>query len=137
MTRQPPMTEHQHQVALFDWARLQSKAHPELAWMYAIPNGGKRNIMQGVWAKAEGLKAGVWDIHLPAPRMAQDRAYCPGMYIEFKSEKGRLTGQQRAFGEAMEAAGFYCLVSRDWYDAAGEIMRYLKNAKPNGGIKNV
>lgn len=36
-------TEHAHQVALFMWVATQIPTYPELRWMYAIPNGGKRD----------------------------------------------------------------------------------------------
>ena len=59
-------TEHDIQSALFSWAQLQTSCYPELALMFAIPNGGKREKRQdkkGRWfsptaqkLKKEGVK---------------------------------------------------------------------------------
>ena len=35
--------ETEEQQSLFEWAETQSKIYPELALMFAIPNGGKRH----------------------------------------------------------------------------------------------
>ena len=37
------MSEHDEQVALFEWAALREAEIPELALLFAIPNGGLRN----------------------------------------------------------------------------------------------
>ena len=75
------MSEHAHQVALFDWANLHLGRMPELAAMYAIPNGGARSKATAGKLKAEGVKAGVPDI-VPAianehRRRALHRAQTP------------------------------------------------------------
>ena len=59
------MSEHLHQKALFEWADRMEGAWPELRLMYAIPNGGLRTKAQAGKLKAEGVKPGVPDIHLP------------------------------------------------------------------------
>ena len=37
------MSEHDEQVALFDWANLQANRDPALRLLFAVPNGGKRH----------------------------------------------------------------------------------------------
>jgi hypothetical protein len=59
---------------------------------YAVPNGGYRNIYVARKLKAEGVKAGVADLCLPAAR----RGY-HGLYLEMKSEEGVATKEQKAF----------------------------------------
>ena len=56
--------EHDQQVLLFRWA----SHYRELDCMYAIPNGGHRDVRVAARLKAEGVKAGVPDICLPIPR---------------------------------------------------------------------
>ena len=83
------MSEHDEQVALFQWAKLNEDRYPELAMLYANPLGGKRPRRTAARMKAEGAKAGVPDITLPVARCGFH-----GMYIEMKFGKGRLTSAQ-------------------------------------------
>ena len=73
------MTEHDEQVALLKFCNLNQVKYPELALLYAIPNGGNRNIVTATKLKAEGVKAGVPDLCLPVPRGGYH-----GMYLEMK-----------------------------------------------------
>ena len=57
-------SEHQEQVALFRWAEFAIARWPELALMYAIPNGGHRHKAVAAGLKAEGVKRGVPDVCL-------------------------------------------------------------------------
>jgi len=63
MTQIP--TENQEQAALFEWARLSEKRHPELKLLHHIPNGGARDGRTGAVLKRTGVKPGVPDICLP------------------------------------------------------------------------
>jgi hypothetical protein len=49
------MSESAEQIALFQWANLSLKKHPELALLYHIPNGGLRNVVVAVRLKKEGV----------------------------------------------------------------------------------
>lgn len=84
----PEGTEHQHQVALFQWAAMNEKKYPELALMFAVPNAARRSPRQGAWMKAEGLMAGVPDICLPV-----SRGKYHGLYIEMKKPNITKTGK--------------------------------------------
>ena len=79
-----PGTEHAHQVALFCWAASMLAIHPELRWMYAIPNGGDRNPIVAARLKAEGVKSGVSDICIPVAKHGYH-----GFYIELKKPGGK------------------------------------------------
>jgi hypothetical protein len=61
-----------------------------LKLLYAVPNGGDRNLRVARKLKAEGVLAGVADLCLPAAR----RGY-HGLYIEMKSEEGTATEEQK------------------------------------------
>ena len=79
--------EQQH---LFQWARMMSGAHPELALMYKITNEGRRSRVNGARMVAEGMKKGVPDICLPVARGGHH-----GLYIELKRERNsRVTKEQ-------------------------------------------
>ena len=83
MEKNPTPLEGAEQRALFAWAKLNERSHPELALLHAIPNGGKRNPREAANLKAQGVKAGVPDICLPVPRGG-----CASLYIELKRRQG-------------------------------------------------
>ncbi len=63
------------------WAALQTTTLPELALLFAVPNGGHRHPATGAKLKAEGVKPGVPDLWLPVPRNLFH-----GLVIELKTE---------------------------------------------------
>lgn len=112
--------EHHEQAALFAWAVMQQARHPELALMYAIPNAARRSPRQGAWMKAEGMKAGVPDVHLPVPV----RGYC-GLWIEMKAGRNKPTAEQKRRMEDLRSVGHRCVVCYSWDEARREIEKYL------------
>ena len=112
--------EHGQQVRLFQWAAVQEANYPELRWLFAVPNGGARHVAVASKLKAEGVKAGVWDVFLPVPK-----GKCPGLWIEMKYGKNKLTPKQREFEEHLERHGYERLVCYDWNDAADKLEEYL------------
>jgi hypothetical protein len=73
----PRELERQHQVALIKWVRAIKDAYPVLKLLYAVPNGGDRNINVARKLKAEGVLAGVADLCLCdlQQKMAQCATY--------------------------------------------------------------
>ena len=114
------MTESDHQKALITWVRLSVRRYPDLKYLYAIPNGGKRHIATAARMKAEGARVGVSDLHLPVPRGTYY-----GLWIEMKSAKGRLSPEQKEWIEAMLALGHYACVCREWSEARDALVMYL------------
>jgi hypothetical protein len=113
-------SEHREQATLFQWAELARARWPELALMYAIPNGGHRHKAVAARMKAEGVKAGVPDICLPAPR-----GRWHGLYIEMKTRTGRASKAQKAWLRALQAQGYRVAICRDWEAARALIVDYL------------
>ena len=113
------MSEHQAQVNLFNWAKLEERRLPKLKKMFAIPNGGKRK--SGWWEKTEGLKSGVLDILLPVKTASHS-----GLFIEMKWGKNKLTANQKVWKEWFEEEGFATAVCYEWYEARDVILKYLK-----------
>ncbi len=97
--------EHNEQVALFRWATLAAGRYPELALLFAVPNGGRRDAVTGARLKAEGVKAGVPDIWLPVARCGYH-----GLVIELKAPRGRASREQRAWIGALEEQGWLAAV---------------------------
>lgn len=115
-------TEHQEQVSLFQWAAHMSGKYPELRLMYAIPNGGLRNPVVASKLKAEGVKAGVPDIFLPAARCGYH-----GLYIEMKRTKGgRLSTEQAQWIADLLNQGYAVYKAEGWVKAKEIIESYLK-----------
>lgn len=113
-------TEHQEQVALFQWCRMNEKHWPELALFHAIPNGGHRHPVVAKKMKAEGTKAGILDTHLPVAR----RGY-HSLYIEMKAKGGRLSDVQKWWIARLQAENNLVEVCYNWIDATKILKDYL------------
>jgi hypothetical protein len=121
-TQLPAPSESVEQICLFRWAAYSEAAHPELRLMYHIPNGGKRNITTAKRLKAEGVKAGVPDVHLPVPRGKYH-----GLYIELKKQKGNITTEnQDSWLAALSEQGYCTTVCKGWEAATKVILEYLE-----------
>jgi len=115
--------EHYEQVAVFEWAAYNTGKHPELAFMFAVPNGGQRNVIVATRMKAEGVKRGVPDIWLPVVKPVSGYA---GLVIELKADGGKPSREQRMWLEFLEQQGYRAmwLVGAD--AAINEIEQYLE-----------
>lgn len=103
--------EHQHQVVVATWALLHQRKYPALECLFAIPNGGKRDVRVAAKLKLEGVKAGVLDLQLPVPMHGW-----AGLWVEMKHGKNDLTPAQRRWAAAMSEVGHLVAVcwSADW-----------------------
>ncbi len=126
-------SEHSQQVALFAWAALNVGKYPALAYMFAIPNGGLRDVRTATSLKAEGVKSGVCDIFLPmwGYTLKQDNRYF-GCFIEMKIEKyrnrknGGCSDEQIDFIDWIVGNGYYCTVAYNWEEAKDILVNYLE-----------
>jgi hypothetical protein len=102
-------SEHVEQRQLVRWATVFAKKYPALDLLFAIPNGGNRNVITGKLLKAEGVKAGVPDLCLPVPSGDHH-----GLFIELKREsarpkragKGGVSTAQRWWLDSLSKQGF-------------------------------
>lgn len=115
------MSEHDEQVKLFQWARMSEGRRPELALLFAIPNGGKRHVAVARKLKAEGVKAGVPDICLPVARFPW-RA----LYIELKHGHNTATLEQKKWLLLLTQAGNRAEVAYEFEGAKALIEEYLE-----------
>jgi len=123
-------TEHDIQSALFSWAQLQTACYPELALMFAIPNGGKREKRQdkkGRWfsptaqkLKKEGVKRGIPDIFLPCARGGSH-----GLFIEMKAQDGRVSPEQASVHKLLREEGYAVIVCYSLESAITLLIWYL------------
>jgi hypothetical protein len=115
--------EHAHQVALFQWADNVRRQHPELRWLHAVPNGGKRSPKTAARLKAEGVRRGVPDVLLDVPRAGYH-----GLRIELK-RPGRysVTPEQREWLAGYVERGYRAEVCVGWIAARDLIVEYLES----------
>ena len=117
--------ESDHQIALFQWAKLMQSQYPELSLLHAIGNGNARtNAIQGARMKREGVLAGVSDIFLPVSRGGYH-----GLYIELKIKGGRASPSQKWWIEEVTEQGYLAKVAFGWIEAKGVIERYLEEVE--------
>lgn len=116
--------EHEEQAALISWAEHAAHALPELALLFAIPNGGARSKKTAGRLKAEGVKPGVPDLLLPVARHG-----FKGLFVEMKAEGGRVAPEQRQWHAKLRAEGYRVAVCFGWVDAKAEILAYLEDAR--------
>lgn len=106
---------------VFDWAALASRAYPELAWLYAIPNAAKRSARAAQWMKAEGLRPGVPDVCLPVPRGGFG-----ALYIEHKRLGAKPTPEQSRWLHHLALLGNRCIISHSFDSTRAALLEYLK-----------
>lgn len=122
-------TEHAHQRAFFGWLNwCANTTYPLARYAYAIPNGGKRDIVTASRLKAEGVKAGVPDIHFPASMLiaGTDQRYLT-LYIEMKAGDGRASTDQNEWHSFLRGAGHAVCVCWGWRAAVACFQDYVSN----------
>ena len=104
------------QIGCVRWFRYQ---YPKLT-LFAIPNGGNRNLITAMTMKREGVLAGVADLFLAYPSKGSH-----GLWIEMKTSKGRQSPEQKHFQTDMEKHGYKYVVCRSFQDFKEEIENYI------------
>lgn len=120
LVRPPAPLEHTEQVFLIQQCRRFEARVPELGLLYAIPNGGDRDIRVAARLKAEGVRAGVPDLHLPVARGDYH-----SLYVEMKREGNTPTDAQKDMHVVLRAAGNRVEVCYSWPEAWNVLMDYL------------
>lgn len=114
-------TESETQRFCVKWFRLQ---YPQLAkLLFAVPNGGARNLTEAAIMKGEGVTAGVSDMLLMYPT---DQYH--GLCIEFKTAKGKQTQAQKEWQEIIEMRGYKYVICRTFEDFERTIKNYFAEA---------
>lgn len=119
-------SEHDEQVAIFQWAKTNEGRWPELRWMFAIPNGGARATLTAIKLKAEGVKSGVPDIFLPLPMMGWGEILYSGLWIELKIGSNKPTDNQREWIDGLRKAGYAVALCYGAEEAIRTITSYLR-----------
>ncbi len=120
MTSNKVPTEHEEQVALFQWA--EGSGIEKLALMTAIPNGGYRHPATAAMLKKEGVQAGYPDILLDVARGGYH-----GYRLELKrsDHSNHPTQEQKEWIERLRAQGYRVDVCYGCEEAIAAILEYL------------
>jgi hypothetical protein len=105
-------SEHNEQAGFIQWFRAR---WPRVV-VFAIPNGGKRNILTAKRLQREGVTPGVPDLFIPAW----------GIWIEMKRQKrGRTSPDQRVMIEYLESVGHRVIVGNGAKDASEKLLQMI------------
>lgn len=120
-------TESKTQQACVRWFRYN---YPRLL-IFSIPNGAvlSGNKMQRIkqWnrLKAEGALPGVPDLFIPVKSAGTiDRQYS-GLFVEMKSEKGKLSPEQITIHDSLSALGYKVAICRTLDEFVKTVNQYL------------
>lgn len=122
----PQPSEAAEQTALLRWAMIAQRRYPVLRWLLAVPNGlAASSVGAARRMKAQGMKAGVPDLFLPA----QAGGYA-GLWIEMKRrDGGKVSKAQAEWHHYLKLAGYKVVVCHGWAVAVNEIKSYLNQDK--------
>jgi hypothetical protein len=121
LQRQIEPTEAQEQSALLHRIELVKKTYPDLQLIYAVPNGGARDVIGAVNLKDQGVKKGVPDLVLPVARGGYH-----GWYGELKRKtQGQLSDEQRDWLRCLCAQGYWATWHRGADEMWNDLMWYL------------
>ena len=112
--------EAQEQKTVIQWCELQSNRFEELKWIFHCPNEAKRNPRTGAELKRLGMRAGVPDLLLLAPK-----GKYIGLAIEMKVKGNKCTLSQIKWLEWLNKQGYKCKVAYGADECIEIIKEYL------------
>ena len=112
--------EELEQATVIQWCNLQSCKYEELKWLFHCPNESKRSPKYGAKLKKLGMRAGVPDILLLAPK-----GKYIGLAIEMKYGKNKCTIEQVKWLDWLYKQGYMCKVCWSAEEAITVIKEYL------------
>ena len=105
-------------IALMDYVRIQYPQHREN--FIHMPNGGNRSAATGALLKRMGVLPGVSDYICTQPSSGW-----PLLWIELKTETGKVTDTQKEFLAAQRQNGAMAVVAFGWDEAKYGIDRWM------------
>ena len=118
MTSNKVPTEHEEQVALFQWA--EGSGIEELEMLHATPMGGYRPPHIGAMMKQEGARKGYPDVSLDVAR-----GQWHGLRLELKVGRNKPTPEQEWWMERLRNYGYMAVVCYGAQEAIDAILEYL------------
>lgn len=130
MTNTLSPTESQIQMSFCDYV---AKVRPDLRdAIIKIKNEGKLSWQKGKQNKKEGLCKGAFDLFIAIPNPKYE---LHGMWMEFKTLKGRVSPEQIKFAREQQARGYWCAIVRTVDQAIIEFEAYIKDWIEGGAIR--
>ena len=115
--------ESAYQTQVVEWSRWAFKAnparYPHLDMLHCSLNGVKLSGTQAKIAKGQGMLSGVPDLFLPVPKNGFH-----GLFIEMKSDKGRVTENQHWFLTNAESLSYKTVICYSAKEAISAIQAY-------------
>lgn len=111
--------ESEIQQQVIAWSQI-CKYKENLKYLHHSPNGGNRSAREGARFKREGVKSGFPDLILPKPKQNYH-----GLFIEIKTEKGRITPTQKEWIEYLKENDYFTVVCRSFEETVDVIESYL------------
>jgi len=98
---------------------LETGKYPMLNMLHCSLNGVKLSKSQAKIAKGQGMLSGVPDLFLPVPKNGFH-----GLFIEMKSDKGRVTENQHWFLTNAESLSYKTVICYSAKEAISAIQAY-------------
>ena len=90
--------------------------------IFAIPNGGTRNLIEAAYMKKQGVTPGVPDLQILMPNDM--------VFVEMKRSKGgRVSAEQKGFIDKSTLLGHVVIIGYGCHDAIKKLELYLKDKK--------
>ena len=126
--------ESAQQAQVVEWSRWAYKTgkYPMLNMLHCSLNGVKLSGTQARIAKGQGMLSGVPDLFLPVPKNGYH-----GLFIEMKSEKGRVTENQHWFLTNAESLGYKTAVCYSAKEAISAIQAYYDEETIKGTTQDL
>lgn len=112
--------EHDIQVRFFKWVTSMRPFDARFWRIFAVPNGGHRNILVAKMMKAEGVTPSVPDV-----LCLVQGAYGPLLALEFKAPGEKPNPDQVAMIAALLSDGYYVAVVEDDTQAEDLVREHL------------
>lgn len=93
----------------------------KVAPIYAVPNGGNRNLLTAVKLRSEGARSGVWDLAMDIPT-----AQYSCLRIEVKTPNGRLSKNQVAWRQHYDSIGAEHIVCYSAQEIVNCVIVYME-----------
>ena len=126
--------ESAQQAQVVEWSRWAYKTgkYPMLNMLHCSLNGVKLSGTQAKIAKGQGMLSGVPDLFLPVPKNGFH-----GLFIEMKSEKGRVTENQHWFLTNADSVGYKTVVCYSAKEAISAIQAYYDQETIKGTTQDL
>jgi hypothetical protein len=119
----PSESEEQRRFVAWCGLPVTLAVYPDLAWIYAVPNGGHRHKATAGRMKAEGVRAGYPDLGLDVARGSYH-----GWRCELKRARkslSRVQPRQIAWHDRLRGQGYRVDVCYGFEEAKAALLAYL------------